>query len=32
VIQKVAAELLYERRVAVSRVMELCGVNVKEFA
>jgi hypothetical protein len=31
-IERVAAELLYERRAAVSRMMELCGVNVKEFA
>lgn len=26
-IERVAAELLYERRVAVSRVMDLCGVR-----
>jgi hypothetical protein len=30
--QRVAAELIYERRVLVSRVAELCNVKFNEFA
>jgi hypothetical protein len=31
-ISLLSAELMFERRASVRRVMELCGVNVKEFA